>query len=120
MVEDIKRQGTQNSNTADMKTTKLLSMKRTPTHKEKKGSESKILTDSHDLKKFNAHFRVVLTPNDREQFGNRRRFMVTANSLINYVGFDNANTAVLRAFNSQEYKYTVRLRKYGRIDFYSK
>ncbi len=65
-----------------------------------------------NLKKYNKAFRVVFQPNDADTHGGRKRFLVSANSLQNYVGSKNAFKAILRAFSSREYKYTVRLRKF--------
>lgn len=62
------------------------------------------------------NFKVVYQP--KEKMGKYKRFFVTMKSLKNYVGEENANKAIRRAENSKGDKYSVQLRKYGRIDFY--
>ena len=68
---------------------------------------------------FNKHFRIVLQPKDPNLHG-KRRFAVGAYSLFKYVGQENANKALQRAISSKTDKYTVRLRSFGSIEFYSK
>lgn len=68
----------------------------------------------------NREFIIVFQLNNPDEFHGKRRFAVGANSLDRYVGKKNAKTAVSRALNSKDDKCTVRLRKHGRIDFYSK
>lgn len=68
----------------------------------------------------NNEFRVVFQPKDKSIWNGRRRFGVGAYSLEKYVGSKNANTALLRALKSKEYKCTIKLRKFGLIDFYAK
>lgn len=68
---------------------------------------------------FNRQFRIVLQPYDPGKHG-KRRFAVGAYSLHKYVGQDNANKALQRAIYSKTDKYTVRLRSFGSIEFYSK
>lgn len=61
-------------------------------------------------------FKVVYQP--KEKLGKYKRFFVTMKTLKNYVGETNANKAIQRAKNSKGDKYSVLLRKFGRIDFY--
>jgi hypothetical protein len=68
----------------------------------------------------NREFRIVFQPKNPAEFNNRRRFAVGANSLQDYVGEYNANQAISRAFASSGDKSTVRLRKFGKLDFYVK
>lgn len=68
----------------------------------------------------NKNFRIVFQPKQAELFGNKRRFAVGAGSLAKYIGQENANKAIQRAFVSPLDKAQVKLRKFGRIDFYSK
>jgi len=71
-------------------------------------------------KVLNRKMRIVYQPNPGMPFSEKRRFAVGAYSLSKYVGEDNAKTAIQRAISSLDDKYTVRLRKHGRIDFYFK
>lgn len=68
---------------------------------------------------FNRQFRIVFQPKDPELHG-KRRFAVGAYSLYKYVGQENANKALQRAICSRTDKYTVKLRTFGTIEFYSK
>lgn len=68
----------------------------------------------------NREFKIVFQPKDPGNFGDKRRFAVGAYSLGKYVGEMNAKTALSRALKSKDDKCTVRLRKHGRIDFYTK
>lgn len=61
-------------------------------------------------------FKLVYQP----KVTTRRRYFICVSSLIKEVGFHNANTAFLRALNSDADKIRVRLRKCGIIDFYRK
>lgn len=70
-------------------------------------------------KEANKEFKIVFQPKEPGTHG-KRRFAIGAGRLKNYVGEKNANIAILRAFNSLDDRCTVRLRKYGRIDFYRK
>lgn len=67
----------------------------------------------------NRDFRIVFQPKDSELYG-KRRFAVGVKSLHKYVGLENAHNAFVRALNSKTDKCTVKLRKFGRIDFYCK
>jgi hypothetical protein len=67
----------------------------------------------------NLQFRIVFQPKDPQLYG-KRRFAVGAKSLHKYIGILNAHNCFVRALNSKTDKYTVKLRKYGRIDFYVK
>ena len=68
----------------------------------------------------NKEFIITFQPNEPANYDNKRRFSVGALSLKKYIGDKNANQAIIRALNSLEDKCTIRLRKYGRIDFYRK
>jgi hypothetical protein len=68
----------------------------------------------------NKDFIITFQPKQPELFGGKRRFSVGGFSLHKYVGEHNAIQAIIGAFNSSEDKYTKRLRKCGRIDFYRK
>lgn len=65
-------------------------------------------------------FNIVFSPNNRLQYGGRKRFLISFNRLAFYVGSSNANTAVSRALNSKTDKTIVRLRKHGKLEFYIK
>lgn len=64
-------------------------------------------------------FDVVFQPKDKEIYG-KRRFLVSINKLHNYVGVLNANKAITDALDCKCDRYTKKLRKFGRIDFYRK
>lgn len=68
----------------------------------------------------NREFKVVFEPKNPENFNNRRRFAISPNQLEKYVGFHNANTALLKAFAMKTDSIRVKLRKCGTIDFYLK
>lgn len=68
----------------------------------------------------NRDFRIVFQPKNPELYGGKRRFAVGANSLHKYIGLENAHNAFVRALKSKSDNVTVKLRKLGRIDFYSK
>jgi hypothetical protein len=66
----------------------------------------------------NKEFTIVFQP--KNSIYGKRRFAIGAGRLPFYVGQKNADTAILRALMSHDDKCTVKLRKYGRIDFYRK
>lgn len=68
----------------------------------------------------NRHFRIVFQPKDPSLFGGRRRFCVGGLSLAKYIGEDNAQTAIEKAFQNAADRYTKLFRTKGRIDFYNK
>lgn len=68
---------------------------------------------------FNTHFLIVYTPKDSNLYLNKR-FLVSANQLYKYIGYDNANRLLYEAFSSLLNKTTFKLRKYGKVEFYSK
>lgn len=67
----------------------------------------------------NSDFRIVFQPKDPALYG-KRRFAVGTKSLHKYIGLENAHNAFVRVLNSKTDKCTIRLRKFGRIDFYNK
>lgn len=67
----------------------------------------------------NKHFRIVFTPKDPKQYINKR-FLVSANQLYKYVTYTNAQEAFNEAFSCPLYKFTIKFRKYGKLEFYSK
>lgn len=68
----------------------------------------------------NLDFKIVFEPYDKSQFNNKRRFAIGAGKLANYVGEENAQTLIDKAYKSGKDKIRFRLRTKGIIDFYSK
>lgn len=68
----------------------------------------------------NNYFLLVFTPKENKNIYPNKRFLISINQLHNYVGRQNSNKAIETAFNSKEYKITIKLRKYGKLEFYSK
>ena len=72
-----------------------------------------------DSKVVNREFLVKFRPKDAQ--GNELKSrLIGGGQLPKHVGQENAFRAVLRALRSGEDKTTIKLRKYGRIDFYTK
>jgi hypothetical protein len=70
----------------------------------------------------NREVKIVYQPNPGMPGSDKPkgRFGVGVGALRKYVGDHNAETALQRAFECADDKLTVKLRKYGRIDFYFK
>lgn len=68
---------------------------------------------------YNKHFLIVYTPKIPHNYKNKR-FLVSPNSLYKYIGVKNANKLLYEAFNSLLTKTTYKLRKCGKLEFYSK
>lgn len=62
-------------------------------------------------------FLIVFEPKDRKP---NRRFLVSPNTLPNYITKSNANKVICEAKNLKENKRTLKFRKYGKIDIYLK
>lgn len=73
------------------------------------------------LKQVCKDFNLVFQPSEelRKKYG-RRRFLISPRMLPEYVGRKNANNAVLKAFESSDDKVSIKLRKHGKLDFYTK
>lgn len=68
----------------------------------------------------NRNFNVVFSPKDKTLYANRRRILISCNQIQNYIGFDNY-LAVLKRFDKcLQDKCTVKFRKLGKIEIYSK
>lgn len=63
-------------------------------------------------------FKIVYQPNPELGY-EKRRFYISWNRLWYYIGYENANKALERAYDSGLDKYRVKLRKFGIVDFYS-
>lgn len=68
----------------------------------------------------NLDFKIVFEPYDKSLFNNNRRFAIGAGKLANYVGEENAQTLIDKAYKSGKDKICFRLRTKWIIDFYSK
>lgn len=68
---------------------------------------------------YNKHFLIVFTPKKQGDYKNKR-FLVSPNNLYNHIGEKNANKLLYEAYYSNLYKTTFKLRKYGKLEFYSK
>ena len=51
---------------------------------------------------------------------NSKRFLISANSLSFYLGFQNENKVILATEKMKTYKKTIKFRKYGKIEIYLK
>jgi hypothetical protein len=67
----------------------------------------------------NNHFKIVYQPY-LPPGCKRKRFLVSANRLKDYIGENNAIKCFERALNSRADKCRCKLRKHGIIDFYVK
>ena len=63
---------------------------------------------------------VVFSPKNPADFENRKRFLVTLNTLRNYIGSSNAQAIAVRSSICLTDKCTFRLRKLGKIEIYFK
>jgi hypothetical protein len=68
---------------------------------------------------YNKHFLIVFTPNDKLLYS-LKRFLVSANQLYKYIGLFNSYKALQTAFLSPLGKTTLKYRKHGKLEFYSK
>lgn len=68
----------------------------------------------------NRNFRIVFQPKNADECGGKRRFLVGAGRLEDYIGTHNAHTSFERALASTEDKIRIRLRKFGIVDIYVK
>lgn len=68
----------------------------------------------------NLEFRLVFQPKDKNQYGGRRRFAIGGNQLSKYIGEENAEKAIEKAFNSGLDKITFKYRSRGSVTFYAK
>lgn len=77
--------------------------------------------DSKVVKSVCRDFNLVYQPSEemRKKHG-RRRFLISPNVLHEYVGDNNAETAILKAYSTGADKLSIKLRKYGKLDFYTK
>lgn len=66
------------------------------------------------------NFKCVYSPNEVLRGTKRNRFFVSINQLHKYVGVENTYKASIRVLGCKADKCTVKLRKYGKLDFYSK
>jgi len=68
----------------------------------------------------NKEFRIVFRPKEPLPGKKYRKFLVGAGQLAKYVTLKNAEIAFERALNSLTDRTTIKLRKFGTIDFYVK
>ena len=68
----------------------------------------------------NKHFRFVFSPKNKDRFNKRPRFLIGAGSLVSYLGERNAETVQKAALKSKTDKVTVKFRKCGKIEIYTK
>lgn len=68
----------------------------------------------------NQEFRIVFQPKETLLYNGKRRFAIGGGSIAKYVGQANAETAIKKALNSGEDRFTIKFRKHGQIDFYVK
>lgn len=73
------------------------------------------------LKQVCFDFNLVYQPSpELRKIHKRRRFLISPRMLHEYVGPENAYKANKRAFDTSEDKLSIKLRKYGKLDFYTK
>lgn len=64
-------------------------------------------------------FLIVYSPRLHKAF-RYKRFLVSPNQLMKYVGLQNANKALLKAQNLKTNKCTLKFRSYGKLEIYLK
>lgn len=67
----------------------------------------------------NREYRVVVQPYHYQR-GRYKRWAISANSLSNYIGAQNANTAFVKASVSRSDKVRLKFRSFGIVDIYLK
>lgn len=72
-----------------------------------------------DISVINKNFRIVYQEK-RPEGEPRARYFVGAGRLHLYIGGDNAQTCISKAFRSKGDKIIFKFRKYGQITFYAK
>lgn len=68
----------------------------------------------------NREFRFTFQPKDKEKFGGKRRFSVGAGRLAEYIGTDNAEKVLEKAWEMIEDKKRFKFRVQGIVDVYVK
>lgn len=71
-------------------------------------------------RELNREFRFVFQPKDQEKFGGKRRFAVGAGRLAEYIGEENAEKILSKAWDMLEDKKRFKLRVQGIVDVYVK
>jgi len=64
-------------------------------------------------------FNIVFQPKDR-RYTKRKKFMISANRLSDYIGVSNAAKVTFLLHNSLDHKWQMRFRKYGKLWIYGK
>lgn len=69
---------------------------------------------------FNKEFKFVFRPKNSENFNGRKAFGVSANTLAQYIGEDNASKLLEKVWNMLEDKGRFKYRVQGTIYAYTK
>lgn len=78
------------------------------------------MATSTQQKNFNKEFKFVFRPKNSENFGGRKAFGVSANTLAQYIGEDNAAKLLEKVWNMLEDKSRFKYRVQGTIYAYAK
>ncbi len=65
-------------------------------------------------------FIIRFTANKRHELGRYFRKVVKSESLPFYIGDENTLTAITKALESVDDKFTIKFRKHGRVEFWRK
>lgn len=68
----------------------------------------------------NSSVRCVFSPKTPENFNGRKRFIISVDKLSSYITENNALTALNQFKKCKSDKCTIKFRKYGKIEIYSK
>lgn len=68
----------------------------------------------------NREFRFVFQPKDQEKFDGKRRFAVGAGRLADYIGAENAEKLLAKAWAMTDDKKRFKFRVQGIVDVYVK
>lgn len=63
---------------------------------------------------------VVFSPKNHKNYEERKRFLITRNTISTYIGKNNAQAVDMRATKCLTDKCTIQLRKFGKIEIYFK
>jgi hypothetical protein len=72
------------------------------------------------MKNLNYHFKVVFSPKEPQMYQDRKRFYISINRLSFYVGQNNSLAVITALKVCTTDKSTMRFRKYGKLEIYSK
>lgn len=71
------------------------------------------------MKSLKQKFNIVFQPKDR-RYTKRKKFMISVNRLADYIGHRNCDKVLFLLKTSEEEKFIVKFRKYGKLWIYGK